>query len=171
LRKDVVKYPELKEYRKGGSRHNNSLPVWAAFSYFEFGTITMLYSYLRGDLRKEVLTYAFSKERYKKEATKQVDTWLDAIRNLRNYCAHNSMVSGMTSSVVIRDLNDGQEVLPRDTDLFSRLYALKKILPKQDSEQMKKDLEKLIKATKFEVYQLNILPSNWSGLFERIREF
>jgi hypothetical protein len=81
------------------------------------------------------------------------------------------MVSGMTSSVVIRDLNDGQEVLPRDTDLFSRLYALKKILPKQDSEQMKKDLEKLIKATKFDVYQLNIRPSNWSGLFERIREF
>jgi abortive infection bacteriophage resistance protein len=171
LRKDVVKYPELKEYRKGGSRHNNSLPVWAAFSYFEFGTITMLYSYLRGDLRKQVLTYAFSKERYKKEATKQVDTWLDAIRNLRNYCAHNSMVSGMTSSVVIRDLNDGQEVLPRDTDLFSRLYAIKKILPKQDSEQMKKDLEKLIKATKFDVYQLNILPSNWSVLFDQIREF
>lgn len=54
LRRDVVKHPELKEYRRGGARQNNVLPVWAAFSYFEMGTIVMLYSYLRGDLRKEV---------------------------------------------------------------------------------------------------------------------
>jgi abortive infection bacteriophage resistance protein len=171
LRRNVVKYPELKEYRKGGSRHNNRLPVWAAFSYLEFGTITMLYSYLRGDLRKEVLKYAFSQERYKKEATKQIDTWLDGIRNLRNYCAHNSMISGMTSSVVILDLNDSPDVLPKDTDLFSRLYALKKILPARDSEQMKKDLEKLIKRTKLDIYQLNILPRDWSELFDQIKEF
>lgn len=32
LRRDVVKHPELKEYRKGGARQNNVLPVWAAFS-------------------------------------------------------------------------------------------------------------------------------------------
>lgn len=55
LRRDVVKHPELREYRKGGTRQNNVLPVWAAFSYFEMGTIVMIYSYLRGDLRKEVL--------------------------------------------------------------------------------------------------------------------
>ena len=101
LRKDVVKHPELKEYRKGGARHKNVLPVWAAFTYFEMGSIVMMYSYLRGDLRKEVLDYAYSGKNYKKEVTKQMDTWLDAIRNLRNYCAHHSMVIGMSSSVVI----------------------------------------------------------------------
>lgn len=47
-RKDVVKYPELKEYRKGGSRQNNKLPVWVTFSYSEFGTMSMMYNYLRG---------------------------------------------------------------------------------------------------------------------------
>lgn len=101
LRRDVVKHPELKEYRKGGARQNNILPVWAAFSYFEMGTMVMIYSYLRGDLRKEVLDYTYSGNNYKKEVTKQMDTWLDAVRNLRNYCAHHSMVVGMTSSVVI----------------------------------------------------------------------
>ncbi|MFR7849425.1 MAG: hypothetical protein ACLU8S_19290 [Coprococcus phoceensis] len=35
-----------------------------------------------------------------------MDTWLDAVRNLRNYCAHHSMVVGMTSSVVIPDNRD-----------------------------------------------------------------
>ena len=86
LRRDVVKHPELREYRKGGARQNNILPVWAAFSYFEMGTMVMIYSYLRGDLRKEVLDYTYSQNNYKKEVTKQMDTWLDAVRNLRNYC-------------------------------------------------------------------------------------
>ncbi len=36
--------PELKEYRRGGTRQNNVLLVWAAFSYFEMGIICMLYS-------------------------------------------------------------------------------------------------------------------------------
>lgn len=134
LRRDVVKHPELKEYRRDGSRQNNVLPVWAAFSYFEMGTIVMLYSYLRGDLRKEVLDYTYSGNNYKKEVTKQMDTWLDAVRNLRNYCAHHSMLVGMTSSVVISDNKDGADVLPDNTNLYSRLYALKKILPQKDAD-------------------------------------
>lgn len=148
LRRDVVKHPELREYRKGGTRQNNVLPVWAAFSYFEMGTIVMIYSYLRGDLRKEVLDYTYSASNYKKEVTKQMDTWLDAVRNLRNYCAHHSMVVGMTSSVVIPDNRDSTDVLPDNTNLYSRLYALKKILLQQDADMLMNELDRLISRTK-----------------------
>ncbi len=168
LRRDVVKHPELKEYRKGGARQNDVLPVWAAFSYFEMGTIVMLYSYLRGDLRKEVLDYIYPNANYKKEVTKQMDTWLDAVRNLRNYCAHHSMVVGMTSSVVIPDKRDSADVLPNNTNLFSRLYALKKILPQKDADMLATELNKLISRTKLDVYKMNILPSDWKELYHRI---
>ena len=161
LRRDVVKHPELREYRKGGARQNNILPVWAAFSYFEMGTMVMIYSYLRGDLRKEVLNYMYSQNNYKKEVTKQMDTWLDAVRNLRNYCAHHSMVVGMTSSVVIPDNRDSADVLPDNTNLYSRLYALKKILPQKDADMLAKELEKLISKTKIDIYKMNILPADW----------
>ena len=161
LRRDVVKHPELREYRKGGTRQNNVLPVWAAFSYFEMGTIVMIYSYLRGDLRKEVLDYTYSASNYKKEVTKQMDTWLDAVRNLRNYCAHHSMVVGMTSSVVIPDNRDSTDVLPDNTNLYSRLYALKKILLQQDADMLMNELDRLISRTKIDVYKMNILPANW----------
>ena len=160
LRRDVVKHPELREYRKGGTRQNNVLPVWAAFSYFEMGTIVMIYSYLRGDLRKEVLDYTYSASNYKKEVTKQMDTWLDAVRNLRNYCAHHSMVVGMTSSVVIPDNRDSTDVLPDNTNLYSRLYALKKILLQQDADMLMNELDRLISRTKIDVYKMNILPEN-----------
>ena len=168
LRRDVVKHPELREYRKGGTRQNNVLPVWAAFSYFEMGTIVMIYSYLRGDLRKEVLDYTYSASNYKKEVTKQMDTWLDAVRNLRNYCAHHSMVVGMTSSVVIPDNGDSTDVLPDNTNLYSRLYALKKILLQQDADMLMNELDRLISRTKIDVYKMNILPANWKDLYDRI---
>ena len=168
LRRDVVKHPELREYRKGGTRQNNVLPVWAAFSYFEMGTIVMIYSYLRGDLRKEVLDYTYSASNYKKEVTKQMDTWLDAVRNLRNYCAHHSMVVGMTSSVVIPDNRDSTDVLSDNTNLYSRLYALKKILLQQDADMLMNELDRLISRTKIDVYKMNILPANWKDLYDRI---
>ena len=169
LRRDVVKHPELREYRKGGTRQNNVLPVWAAFSYFEMGTIVMIYSYLRGDLRKEVLDYTYSASNYKKEVTKQMDTWLEAVRNLRNYCAHHSMVVGMTSSVVIPDNRDSTDVLPDNTNLYSRLYALKKILLQQDADMLMNELDRLISRTKIDVYKMNILPENWKNLYDRIQ--
>lgn len=168
LRRDILKHPELKEYRKGGKHQNSILPVWAAFSYFEMGTIVMLYSYLRGDLRKEVLDYTYSGSKYKKEVTKQMDTWLDAVRNLRNYCAHHSMLIGMTSSVVISDNRDCPSVLPSNTNLYSRLYALKKILPQKDAEEMPKELSCLIANTKLDIFKLNILPANWKDLYDKI---
>ena len=168
LRRDVVKHPELREYRKGGTRQNNVLPVWAAFSYFEMGTMVMIYSYLRGDLRKEVLNYTYSQNNYKKEVTKQMDTWLDAVRNLRNYCAHHSMLVGMTSSVVIPDNRDSSDVLPDNTNLYSRLYALKKILPQKDADMLARELEKLISKTKIDIYKMNVLPANWKELYDKI---
>ena len=164
LRKDVVKYPELKEYRKGGSRQNNKLPVWVTFSYSEFGTMSMMYNYLRGDLRKNILVYSFAKEKYSRKDTELVDTWLDGVRNLRNYCAHNSMVVGMTSSVVLRDPADDVSALPNDNDLFSRLYALKKLLPKEDVVSLKSDLKKLLKKSKIDAYKLGIIPTLWEDM-------
>ena len=122
------------------------------------GTMVLIYSYLRGDLRKEVLDYTYSQKNYKKEVTKQMDTWLDAVRNLRNYCAHHSMLVGMTSSVVI----------PDNTNLYSRLYALKEILSQEDANMLETELDRLVLRAKINVYKMNILPSNWKDLYDRI---
>lgn len=169
LRRNVNKYPELKEYRTGGQRVKNRIPCWAAFSYFEFGTINNVYSYLRGDLRKAVLTYGYSKKNYGKQTTKQMDTWLDAIRNLRNVCAHHNKLVGRTSSVVLLDTLDDSTLLTSDTDLFSRIYALKKVLKEEDSNQLKKELKSIISKAKFNIYQFNIIPANWEDLFDSIK--
>ncbi|KQL56708.1 MULTISPECIES: Abi family protein [Bacillaceae] len=167
IRTQTNKYPEFKEYRRGGARSSKKLPCWAAFAYFDFGTITNMYAYLRGDLRKDVLIYGYSKKRYGKEVTKQVDTWLDAIRNLRNVCSHHNKLVGKTSSVVLLDKEDTPGILPSNTDLLSRMYALKKLLNTEDSDSLKNDLKKIIKRSKFDVYTFSILPNNWEDIYDR----
>lgn len=169
LRQNVVKYPELKEYRVGGSRSKKKIPCWAAFSYFEFGMVTNIYSFLRGDLRKEVLRYGYSKPKYGKEVTKQMDTWLDAIRNLRNVCAHHNILIGKTSSIVLPTYDD-ENILVANTDLFSRMYALKKILNDNDGKALKKDLAKVIGKAKFDIYLFEILPRDWENRYDRINK-
>ncbi len=171
IRSDVVKYPELKEYRKGGSRRENKLPIWVIFSYTEFGTMTMIYNYLRGDLRKKILSDVFSQKRYTKKDTELMDTWLDAIRNLRNYCAHNSMIVNLSSSVVLPDQMDDISILPCDTDLYSRLYALRKVLLAEDAYMLKQEIQKLVKRTSVDIDLMGIIPANWAEMFDRIADF
>ena len=167
LIKNVRKYPELKEYRKGGAKATNTLPCWVFFSYMELGTIVNIYAYLRGDLRTYILKYGYSRNYYGKSTTKQFDTWLEALRNLRNICAHHNILVGKTSSVVLPETSDSQ-VLVSDTDLFSRLYALKKILPLTEHEHLKHDLQKLIKHSKINIATLGILPKDWESRYDNI---
>ena len=159
LRKDILKYPELKEYRNGGKRASMNIPCWAAFSYFEFGTIENIYKYLRSDLRNG------------KRITMQMDTWLDGVRTLRNICAHHSRLVGMQEAIVLPDTEDDSDILLSGEDFFSRLYALKikKVMNQKDSEEMKQKLKKSILKAKIDVYQLGILPIDWEERFDRIK--
>ena len=168
LRQDRLRYPELKEYRKGGKRAYKHIPCWAAFSYFEMGTIENIFKFLRSDLRKEVLLYGYTRGKYGKNTTIQMDTWLNGIRILRNICAHNSKLVGMKAAIVLPDYVDEPDILISREDLFSRIYALKKVLMPKDSDEMKKKISSLIKKTKVDVYQLNILPTDWEDKFDRI---
>ena len=78
------------------------------------------------------------------------------------------MVVGMTSSVVIPDNRDSADVLPDNTNLYSRLYALKKILSQEDASMLATELDSLYQKTKIDVYKMNILPSDWKDLYDRI---
>lgn len=167
LMKNQKRYPELKEYRKGGTKSTAVLPCWVFFSYIELGTIANIYAYLRGDLRSHVLKYGYSKKHYGKNTTKQFDTWLDVLRNLRNTCAHHNILVGKTSSVVLPEPTDAQ-ILLSNTDLFSRIYALKKILPEHTHVNFKHDIQTLIKKSKLNVSTLDILPSDWETRFDGI---
>ena len=86
-----------------------------------------------------------------------MDTWLDGVRNLRNYCAHNSMVVGLKSSIVLGHQKDAENLLPKNNDLYSRLYALKKLLSAEDAKSMKKDLVKLIKKSSVDILYWELL--------------
>ena len=74
-------------------------------------------------------------------------------------------------SVVLLDANDDATLLQADNDLFSRIYALKKLIPTDDIDNMKNDIKKLIKKAPVDVFLLGILPSNWEEIYDKIVEF
>ena len=168
IRTDTARYPEIKEMRPKGKSENDKLPAEVYFYYTDLGDICPIYSYLRGDLRKEVLRYGYTRKHYGKETTKQFDTWLEAVRNLRNFCAHHLMLSGRNSCIILPEFGEDY-LLSSKTDLFSRLYALKKILPKHFSDALKKDVKRLVENSDVDVYGLGILPRDWEEKFDRTK--
>ena len=76
----------------------------------------------------------------------------------------------MKEAIVLRDAEDERDILQNGEDLFSRLYALRKILNKKDGEELKQKIRKLMKNTKLDVYALNILPKEWEIYYDRIKD-
>lgn len=171
IRNKAHKYPEFVEYRTGGIRSRKKIPCWAAFSYFEFGTVETLYSYLRGDLKKEVLEYGYERKNYTKIDTEIIESWLSAVRNLRNICAHHNRIVGRTSSVVRLDHSEQNDLLQSQTDLFSRIYAVNKLISDEDRRNLKKELQSLIKKSKIDIFKLKILPVDWESKYDLIIKF
>lgn len=167
LRINVHKYPELVQYRNGGEFNTQKIPCWIYFSYVEFGNICMIYKYLNLEYKKKILKNAYSKTKYSKQEVDQFITWIEAIKNLRNTCCHHNILVGKTSSIVLESTTDS--VLTTSTDLFSRLYALKKLLPNNKSDDLKKRLSQLLKKINNE--QLEILPLDWETRFDSICKF
>ncbi len=169
IRRDTLKYPEFNNYRKGGTKYRQKIPAWAYFSKIDFGSFINIYSYLNLAHQKNVLAYGYSSKRYDKSVAKNVDTWLNAIRVLRNICAHNSKLVGIKSAEITIDKDDDYNLLTSKEDLFSRIYALKKLLNCEDGHKLKTDLIKLIKGASFDIYAMRILPSNWEEKFDNIK--
>lgn len=167
LRKKAKNYPELKEFQGNGEKAGYPLPCWVAFFYFDFGMITTIYGYLRNDLQKYILVHNYSKKRYKKELTKEMDTWLAGIRNIRNISAHHNRLVGKSSSVVLPIAGE-EDLLLKQTDLFSRLYALKKVLNQKDGLRLQAELYQFLEKSEFDLYGLGILPEDWYERYSQI---
>ena len=73
--------------------------------------------------------------------------------------------------ILILTFIDAENLLPKNNDLYSRLYALKKLLSAEDAKFMRKDLVKLIKKSSVDVDTLKILPEQWEILYDEISEF
>ncbi len=171
LRRNAIKYPELKDYRSKGQFYGEKIASWALFEYLDFGTIVLIYEYLTGDMRKSILNSRYNYDNISKSTTKEVDTWLNAIRNLRNKCAHHNRIIGTTSSVVLKHSIDTDVTLESDSDLFSRIYAIIKFLPKEEVRQLKAQLQKIIKKFEKDAYSvsdLDILPKDWEEKINKI---
>ncbi len=170
LRSNTTKYPEFKEYRNKKKYAKGSVPCWAAFTQFDLGTINYIYFYLNGKYRKWIIQNGYKKRKVNKATTKEFDTWIDSIRNLRNSCVHYNRLIGTLSTVVLCESKTNDK-LEKNNDLFSRLYALKKLLDEANYKQMFQQLKMAIVKSNIDVVELKILPEEWEKKLEDIASF
>lgn len=175
IRTNAKKYPELRDYRFGGQYYTDKLPAWVLFEYIDFGTLVTLFKYLNATYRNKILTTMYKVKNVDKSIAKEFNTWLTAVRNLRNRCAHHNRVIGTSSSIVIQSSQESTSFhLQSYTDLFSRLYAISKFLSSKERNKLKFEIKKRI--NKFEKCGicfdlLNIFPTDWENEFDNISLF
>ena len=49
------------------------------------------------------------------------------------------------------------------------VHIIIKVLNKEDSNKLNKELKSIIDKAKFDIYQFNIFPKNWEELFDGIK--
>lgn len=168
MRKRVDLYPDFSIYGNLGDRNGMKIPSWAFFNYIEFGTVVTLYSYLNLKYKKLIL-----KNKYplinSSVGSNYLYSWLKRVNLIRNYCAHHNMIiyKNMFQSE-IDTLNEKENLLESTQDLFSSLYALRKILSEEESIKLYKELKELIKKSKIDVVKYKILPRDWEEKYFKI---
>lgn len=166
IRTNINKYPELIDYRKGGIRNDQKLPCWVYFYYIEFGNVCMIFDYLNLKYKKKILDNMYNGKTHSKHDVQEFSTWIDAIKNLRNICCHHNILFGKTSSLVLQNSKDN--VLITNTDLFSRIYAFKKVLSVTEAEELKNDLRKVLNHSKLDWSIVELFPEDWETRFDNI---
>lgn len=166
-RNNRKKYHEFKSYVPNAINKNGNLPCWAIFTQLEFGSVANIFYYLNLRYRNIFIEKGYGVAKSNKALTKEFDTWVDSVRNLRNACVHYNRIIGNTSSTVLAQSAKG-EYLPVQNDLFARIYALKKLLGKEDADKMKNAIVVAIRRSHLDVIALNILPKDWEIKFDSI---
>jgi abortive infection bacteriophage resistance protein len=172
LRKNNMKFPELKEYRKRGKYNGQKLPAWTIIEYIDMGTVLTMFKFLNNMHRKNIIRICLDEKRLSKQFAITFDTWMNAIRNIRNKCAHHNRVIGVTVpeiTILKDDVNNVTSI--SSTNLMSRIYALAKVMDISDLAVFKAQLKKIVNRfnkNDFKLHDLDILPKDWELVYDKI---
>ena len=128
---------------------NHKIPLWILVQVFTFGTITNFYCLMKIEQKQEV-AQAFQISPY------HLGTYLKMLNIVRNICAHGDILFNIRLHYKIkaRDCNYHELLaIPKVNnnyicglnDLFSIIILLKKLLSKEDFEELFSKMEQLLK--------------------------
>ena len=99
------------------------MPIWAIVDVFTLGTLSIFYADMKTEDKKSIARSSFS------TGTKQLESWLRSLTELRNRCAHFArLYFWHFISTPRRAKNHGHNI---DNTLFSQIYMLKLLHPNQ----------------------------------------
>jgi len=152
-----------------------NVPLWVLVNVLTFGSITFMYRYLPQKIQIPI------SKNYDKVNEKELLQYLQVLTKFRNVCAHSERLFSYRTKNDIPDTSlhlklripkKGTQYIYGKNDLFSVVIALRYLLEKEDFNQFKRRLGRII--SKFvsdtthitEIGLLNKMgfPSNWKRI-------
>ena len=143
------------------NKYDGNIPIWVIIEYLSFGNISKFYANLKHREQKELGILTLNISKY------HMTSWLRALTNLRNRCAHYGRLYNHTFVVIPRNEKNINYVM--NGMLFSQLLVIKYIHSYMDKEKWndiyKKALFNLIEEYKgiIELEKIGF-PENWKEL-------
>ena len=155
--------------------HEGAVPLWATVEVMSFGTLSKIISTLKvenncvfSELAKHYKYYSQNKN-YVVPSKKMLTSWIQAVSNLRNICAHNSRIYNRSITVHPEIIAiDKITPAPRYNGLYQLMLTMKYLRPTDDSwndftEKFDKLLEDYLGV--YEIKRMNF-PEDWQKHFQ-----
>lgn len=96
-------------------------PSWMIFEVLSLGTVSLIYKYLKLELKKEVAS------RFLVDY-KILQSWLHSLSYLRNLCAHHSRIWNRNFTIKPKILNRVKDYIPENHHFFAQTFVIIRLL-------------------------------------------
>lgn len=133
-------------------------PSWMVFEMLSLGTVSLIYKYLKPELKKEIAAH-FSVH------YSILESWLHTISYLRNLCAHHSRLWNRVFTIKPKILKECKVYVPQDDRLFAQVFVVVRLLRKISQDSHWEDrLEQLLKEYSAIDASMMGFPKSWMSL-------
>lgn len=146
------------------SEYNGIFPIWVLIEVASFGTLSKMYNNLLNKDKNEIANiYYNAKGEY-------VRTWLHALSNIRNICAHYGRLYNRNLTITPKLFKADKNKGIRNDTVFANIYILGRL--SRDKVEWNHFVTKLSALVeKYEVVNLKYLgfPKEWEAILRGIR--
>lgn len=133
-------------------------PSWMIFEMLSLGTVSLIYKFLKSELKKEVASlfgvhYSI------------LESWLHSLSYVRNLCAHHSRIWNRIFIIKPKILKECKAHIAQDNKFFAQTFVIVRLLRKiSQNSHWEERLENLLKEYPSIDISMMGFPKNWMGL-------
>lgn len=144
-------------------KYNRQFPIWVAIEIFSFGMLSRLFKIMKREDQKAISCKYYNSSPY------YIESWLHALVNLRNICAHYGRIYNRTFTITPKLDKEGKELGIKNNKLFAFIFIIKRLQTTRSKwTTFLTNLEALVKEYRKDI-ELSLLgfPEKWYEILQK----